>query len=195
MAVIIIAGGLGSTVWFISYRKRLAQGKITNTKKKRAERLPFRWKYIVVPLAILLLSIILTACFYHLLPSEVAVHFELDGTPDRWLSREMAIVGVLVSQLLLVLLAGTIVWGITKIVLPSGQTGSAWVKPERIVSYMGNLIALPQLLVCFAMIDIFSYNSYQTHLIPIWIFLIAILFLATIALGIFVFFAFSRARG
>ena len=157
--------------------------------------MPFRWKYIVVPLAILLLSIILTACFYHLLPGEVAVHFELDGTPDRWLSREMAIVGVLASQLLLVLLAGTIAWGITKIVLPPGQTGSAWVKPERIVSYMGNLIALPQLLVCFAMIDIFSYNSYQTHLIPIWIFLIAILFLATIALGIFVFVAFSRARG
>ncbi|GAI09313.1 unnamed protein product, partial [marine sediment metagenome] len=82
----------------------------------------FRWSYIIAPLAILLLSIILSAYFYHLLPTEVAVHFELDGTPDGWLSREMTMVWVLLPQLLLVLLAGAITWGITKLGILSGQT-------------------------------------------------------------------------
>ena len=156
--------------------------------------MPFRWSYIIAPLAILLLSIILLAYFYHLLPAEVAVHFELDGTPDRWLSREMTIVWVLMPQLVLVLLAGGVAWGITKLGILSGQTESTGVKAETIVSFMGNFVALPQLIVCFAMLDVFSYNSYQTHIMPMWIFLLAILGLATIALGIFLVFIFSKTR-
>ncbi len=193
LAIIIIAGGLAGTIWFIAYRRRLTQGKKTTTK--RAEGLPFRWSYIIVPLAILLLSIILSAYFYHLLPTEVAAHFELDGTPDRWLSREMTMVWVLMPQLFFVLLAGAIAWGITKLGILFRQTGSTWVRPERIVSFMGNLVALPQLIVCFAMLDIFSYNSYQTHIMPVWIFLLAILGLVTIALGVFWVFIFSKIKG
>jgi uncharacterized membrane protein len=160
-----------------------------------AERLSFRWSYIVAPLAILLLSIILSAYFYHLLPAEVAVHFEFDGTPDGWLSREMTMVLALLPQFLLVLVAVAITWGITKLGIFSGQTGSTWAKPERIVSFMGNLVALPQLIVCFAMLDIFSYNSYQTHIMPMWIFLLAIVGLVTIGLVILVVFILSKVRG
>ena len=147
-----------------------------------------------MPLAILFLSIILSAYFYRLLPTEVAAHFQLDGTPDKWLSREMTMVLVLAPQFLLVLLAGAIAWGITKLGIPSGQTGNTWVKPERIVSFMSNLVALPQLIVCFAMLDIFSYNSYQTHIMPMWIFLLAIFGLATAALGLFLVFIFLKVR-
>ena len=194
LAIIVIAGGVAGTIWLVFFRRRLTQGEKTTTERGKAEGLPFRWSYIVAPLAILLLSIILSAYFYHLLPTEVAVHFELDGTPDRWLSREMTMVLVLMPQLLLVLLAGAIAWGITKLGILSGQTGSTWVEPETIVSFMGNLVALPQLVVCFAMLDIFSYNSYQTHIMPMWIFLLAILGLVTIAVGMFVVFIFSKAR-
>ena len=49
--------------------------------------LAFHWGYIVLPIIILFLSIILAAYFYHLLPVEVAYHFESDGSPDRWLGR------------------------------------------------------------------------------------------------------------
>ena len=194
LAIIVIAGGVAGTIWLVFFRRRLTQGEKTTTERGKAEGLPFRWSYIVAPLAIFLLSIILSAYFYHLLPTEVAVHFELDGTPDRWLSREMTMVLVLMPQLLLVLLAGAIAWGITKLGILSGQTGSTWVEPETIVSFMGNLVALPQLVVCFAMLDIFSYNSYQTHIMPMWIFLLAILGLVTIAVGMFVVFIFSKAR-
>ncbi len=189
LAIVIIAGGLVSTIWFIWYRRRLTRGE-----KITAEGgLPFRWSYIIAPLAILLLSIILSAYFFHLLPAQVAVHFELDGTPDRWLSREMTIVGMLLPQLLLVLLAGGVVWGVIKLGLLPGQTGSSGIKGERIVSFMGNFVALPQLIVFFAMLDILSYNSYQRHILPMWIFLLIILGLLTVALGVFLVFILFRA--
>jgi uncharacterized membrane protein len=158
------------------------------------ERVSFRWSYIVAPLVILLLSVILSAYFYHLLPAQVAVHFELDGTPDKWLSREMTMVWMLLPQLLLVLLAGIIAWVITKLGILFGQSMGSGVKAERIVSFMGNLVALPQLIVFFAMLDILSYNSYQTHILPMWISLLVILVLVTVALVVFLVFILSRAR-
>jgi len=149
----------------------------------------------MAPLAIFLLSLILSAYFYHLLPVELACHFELDGTPDGWLSREVTMVWMLVPQLVFVLLAGGVAWGVSRLSARFGQIKSTGVKPERVVLFMGNLIALPQLIVCFAMVDIFSYNLYQRHIMPIWIFPLVILGLVTIALGIFLVSILSKARG
>ncbi len=192
--IIIMAAIVGGAIWFAFHARRLAQGeKITEEAKKR-ETMPFHLSYIILPVAILLLSIILTAYFYHLLPAEVAYHFKLDGTPDKWLSREMTMVWVLMPQLFLTLLAGGISWGITKLGILSRQTEGIGIKPERVISIMGNMSALPQLIVCFAMLDIFSYNSFQTHIMPMWLFLLIILGVATIALGVFFVFIISRAR-
>ena len=194
LSIIIIAITAIGAAWLIFYRRRLAQGEKPAKATVKAGGLPFRWSYIILPVAILLLSIFLSAYFYHLLPTEVAYHFELDGTPDRWLSRGMTMVWVLVPQLFFTLLAGAIIWGITKLGILSRQTESIQIKPERILSLMGNMIVLPQFIVCFAMLDIFSYNSYQMHIMPMWIFLLIIIGLATIALGLLLIVIFSRAR-
>ena len=149
------------------------------------ERLSFRWGYIIAPLAILLLSIILSAYFYHLLPVEVAVHFELDGTPDRWQSREMTMVWTLLPQLLFVLLAGGVAWGITKLAARFWQPRGTRTNPETILSLMGNMIALPQIVLCFAMLDIFVYNAYQIHLLPLWMFALIFMVSGGIVMGMF----------
>ncbi len=154
-----------------------------------------RLSYIIAPLVVLLLSLVLSAYFYHLLPADLAAHFELDGTPDRWLSREVTMVWLLLPQLVFVLVAWGIAWGATIFSRRFGQIQGSGVRAERVVLFMGNLIALPQLLLCFAMVDIFSYNLYQTHLMPTWAFLLAIVGLVTIALGIFLVYVFSKVRG
>jgi uncharacterized membrane protein len=157
-------------------------------------RLSFRWSYIIAPIVILLLSVILAAYFYHLLPAELAVHFEADGTPNSWLSREMTMVWMLIPQLLLVLVAGAITWGVTRFGNLFRQAESTGIRPERLLLFMGNIVALPQFILCFAMADIFRYNSYQTHLMPMWLFLVVILGLVTIGLGILSVFVFLKAR-
>ena len=91
----------------------------------------------------------------------------------------------LFPQLLVALLAGGVTWGIaglTARVLQSESTGG---KPERILRLIGNMVAIPQIILGFAMLDIFLYNAYQVHLLPLWIFILIVMGLCAIILGIF----------
>ena len=154
------------------------------------QTIPFRWRYIILPVAILLLSIILTGYFYRLLPVEAAYHFK-DGSPDKWMSRGAIIAWMLTPQFFFTLLAGAIVWGVTKLSTHSQQTESSWV--GKMLSLMGNMVALPQIILGFAMLDIFSYNSYQIHLMPLWLFALLVMGLGGIILVIFFIQAIRRA--
>lgn len=174
----------GIIIWFISYTRCLAQDNEPTNKGEKTERLPLRWSYFILPAVISLLAIILAAFFYPQLPAEVAYHFKPDGSPDKWLSREVMLIWMLVPQLCLVLLAGAIVWGITRLSTPF-RDAEGNLKLGRIISLMGNMIGLPQLIICFAMLDIFSYNSYGIHIMPIWIFALIVIGLGSIPLGIF----------
>ena len=136
----------------------------------------------MAPVIVLLLAIVLFAFFYRLLPAEVAFHFDSEGNPDNWISRPMAGVAVLAPQLFLVLLAWGIVWGVTRLNRRFGWAESGGVRTGRVVSFMGNIIALPQLVLLFAMLDILSYNAYQIHIMPMWLFLIVVLGVTTVAL-------------
>ncbi|MBM2825426.1 MAG: hypothetical protein HW402_1090 [Dehalococcoidales bacterium] len=128
----------------------------------------FHWSYVYIPIAFLLLSLILVAFFYQRLPGDVAYQFQSDGSPDRWLKRGTIVLWLLVPQLFLTLLAGAFTLGITKLVTLLKPTESAQVKTEKIIRLMGNMVALPQALLFFAMLDIFSYNAYQIHILPLW---------------------------
>ncbi len=146
------------------------------------QTIPFHWTYIVLPVGILFLCIILTSYFYHLLPNEVAYHFK-DGAPDKWTSRGAIIAWMLTPQLLLALLAGAFVWGVIKLSAHFRQAVNTGV--EKMLSLMGNMVALPQIILGFAMLDIFSYNSYQIHLMPLWAFALIVMVGGGIILGIF----------
>jgi uncharacterized membrane protein len=146
------------------------------------DRLSFRWSYILAPVIVFLLSIILFALFYHLLPADVAVHFDMGGNPDNWLSPPMTGVTLLAPQLLFVLMALGIAWGATRLGRRFGWVEGGGVRVGRVVSFMGNILALPQVIILFAMLDILSYNAYQTHILPMWLFLIVVLGLMTAGL-------------
>ncbi len=146
------------------------------------KNITFRWIYILLPVVILLLSVILAAYFYRLLPPEVAYHFE-DGAPDRWMSRSAIIAWLVIPQFFLVVLGIAISGGTT---ILSARFQPAENSPVRkALSVMGNMVALPQIILTFAMLDIFLYNAYQIHLMPLWVFVIIVMVLGVIILGIF----------
>jgi len=159
--------------------------KIEPTKQAApAKTLPFRWRYIMLPLATLLFSITMTACCYRLLPTEVAYLFKLDGSPIRWLSRETVVAGMLVPQLLLTMVAAGITLATTRLSSFFKPAETARALPERMLLLTGNMVALPQIILSFAILDIFSYNSYQTHLMPLWVFALIIMGLGAVVLGL-----------
>ena len=188
--------GLGfgaAIIWFV-FRSKAAKSRQLTEEIAPVQALAFRWKYIILPLAILLLTIVLVACFYHLLPPEVAYRFNPDGSPNSWLSRGITVVLMLVPQFLLSLAAAAITLGAAKLGRLSEQTEGVLIKPEKIILLMGNMVALPQIVLGFVMLDIFSYNVYEMHLIPVWLFVIIIMALGGIVIGVFFIQAIWRTR-
>ncbi len=143
----------------------------------------FRWKYIVLPLFVLLLSLVMAAYFFRLLPDEVAYHFS-SGSPDRWVSRGAFIVWTVVPQLLFVLLASGIIFGSVKISARLQQAVGISVRLDTLLLTMGNMVALPQLILSFAMLNIFSYNAYKTQIVSLWLFALIVMVLGGILLVI-----------
>ena len=148
----------------------------TNTENE----VTFRWTYIMVPAVLLLLSLILTTVFYRLLPTEVAYHFQ-NGTPDRWISRTAIIAWLVIPQVFCTLFAFTIV----RTAIFTTRYWSAEGTPlKKFLPVMGNMVILPQVILIFAMLDIFLYNAYQIKLMPLWVFALIVMVLGGLVLGI-----------
>jgi hypothetical protein len=131
----------------------------------------------------LLLVVALTAYFYRLLPAEVAVHFE-DGLPDGFLSRQMTLVLALLPQFLLALVGLALAWITTRLVTRSSLPESSTNLPQTVIALMGNMVALPQIVLGFAMADIFVYNAYQIHLPSVWIMALVVVVAGGIVIGV-----------
>jgi uncharacterized membrane protein len=156
------------------------------------KNISFRWTHIVLPAAILIISVIMAASFYGLLPVEVAYHFE-NGAPDGWMSRGAIIAWLVIPQLVLFLIALAIVAAATILSTRAQLIENTPVK--KVLPIMGNMVALPQIVLAFAMLDIFLYNAYQIQLMPVWIIALIILVLGGIILGIFFIQALRQFRG
>jgi uncharacterized membrane protein len=149
------------------------------------KKIVLRWTFIVLPLALLFISVVLTAIFYPKLPAQAAYHFQ-NGSPDQWMSRGALVVWAIVPQFIFTLLA----YSVVRLAILSARY---W-PPEntllrRMVPVMGNMLALPQIILALAMLDIFLYNAYQIRLIPLWISAVIVMVLGLVILGVF----FSRS--
>jgi len=194
IVVFVIGSGFGAAAWYFLRRRLQSETQKTTEETVARGTLPFRWRYITAPIIVLLLFIILSAVFYPKLPAEVGYQFKPDGTPGNWLSREMAMVLMLVPQLLLAILAGVITWGITRLGILSKQSEIIGIKPQNMLALMGNIAVLPQLILGFTILDIFIYNSYQIDIMPTWVFLL-LLGLSAVALGVLLVRIILKARG
>ncbi len=147
----------------------------------------FRWSYVALPLALLLLTVILAACFYPFLSSEVAYHFN-DDAPDRWIARGSLILWMIVAQLIFAVIAIIVVRLVS---LASRHFPTESSPLQDILPIMGNMLALPQLVIIFTMVSFFIYNTSQIKLISIWIFALIVLVIGGAALVLL----FMRAMG
>ena len=145
----------------------------------------FRWRMTALPIIVLVLSVALVAYFGRLLADDVARHFTSDGTPDKWTSRGTILLWTLLPQALLTLLALGITWGGSRLDSVFQHARSTGLPAERILAVMGNMVALPQAILLFAVADMFSYNSYQTHLFPVWVFALVVMTVGAVILGAF----------
>lgn len=182
--------GGGIVVWIIFQRRRTSSNKKPARETVAEKAIRFRWIYVILPITFLLLSIIMAAYLYHLLPGEIAYNFK-SGSPDKWLIRGAIMAWMLTPQFLFTLLAVVIVWGVIKLSSRFRLPDSTVIK--KVLLLMGNMVALPQIILSFAMLDIFSYNAYQTHIMPLWVFTLIVMGGGGVVLGIFFILAIRRS--
>ncbi len=153
----------------------------------------FRWSYIALPAAVLAVSLLLTAVFYSRLPAELAYHFNIDGTPDRTLGRNQILLLLLLPQVMLTLVAAGTAWAM--LLLSSRfQPAQMGIKPEKIIGLMGNILALPGIILAFFMLDVFLYNGFQIHFLPVWLSGVMVMVIGGVFIGVFFLRAFRQAR-
>jgi hypothetical protein len=136
--------------------------------KKTSEKIVFRWTYIALPLLALWITVALISAFYIKLPPDVIYRFS-GGQASRG-----ALAGWIITiQAVFVLIAAVIV------LLVTGAARRMQLKESRLIrpvfSLMGNLIAVPQIIVIYAAADIFLYNIYGKTLPALWIFGLGVL--------------------
>lgn len=154
------------------------------------KKIPFRWRYIVLPAGFFLLSIILTGIFYPLLPPEIAYHFR-DGIPDKTMSLGVFVIWMIIPQVLFALLS----FAIARVIMLGARYMPAEGSPlNQLLPVMSNMVALPQIILFFAMLQFFLYNAYQTRLVPLWIIALVVMVLGGIILAVFFIRVISRFR-
>lgn len=146
--------------------------------------LAFRWNYVIAPAIILLGSTLLALLFSPTLPAQVAYNFRPSAGPDDLIGRTLFLVWGLTPQLFLFLLAAVTVWGTTLAAHRLGKDGASTLQAKTLL-LMGNLFALPQLILSFALADVFVYNLNRTHLMPLWAFALIVMVLGAFILGAF----------
>lgn len=176
----ILAGALlvmlaGGAAWLFSYTRALARQQKVEAK---VERLPFRWRCVTLPLALCLVSLLVAAYFYpRLEETRIASHFNLRGQPDGWMGRQAFLATMLAIQFAFGGVSLALVRWVSAWLRP-GVPGQ--VSPSASQWLLGNLLAIGQLVVLYAMADTFWYNLHQAHLLPVWLFIIVAVILATL---------------
>jgi hypothetical protein len=151
----------------------------------------FRWSYIALPLAIFFIAAVSAVVFYGKLPPQVGYRFS-GGAAISETGRGVFLGWSLGLQLLLSLAAVIIVLLVVyvgrRMQLADNQLN------RTLTGIMGNIVAMPQLIICYAVLDIFLYNIYHKSLPPLWIFGIAILFIGGIVIFSVFIIAFLKSR-
>ena len=155
-------------------------------------KINFSWTFIILPAAIVALSVIIAAIFYSKLPADVAYHFK-DGLPDRWTSRGTMLILTLFPQFIFFFFSLILCSLMLLLVRRFEKARGNQVK--TLISIMGNMLALPQIILLFAMLSVFLYNSYQITLIPLWVFSVIVIVAGSVILAIFFIRTARRLRG
>ncbi|MEN8614372.1 hypothetical protein ABFB09_03670 [Dehalogenimonas sp. THU2] len=148
--------------------------------------LKFRLSFIALPLAVLLLTATVAAVFYGRLPDELYYRFDLSGVPSGSLTAKSSLVMMLLGiQAVLTTVACFATLSISRVQLFRDNKDSFWFNPARLLTLMGNMPALIQLIMAYVLIDSIVYALESSHLMPLWLFSLITLVIGGILIIIF----------
>jgi uncharacterized membrane protein len=159
---------------------------VTLTPEKETKRIGFRWAYVAAPVGVLLIAIIIALVYYWKLPHEIAYRFS-HGMAVNQVARGTVLAWALGLQLVFTLFALAITAFIT---MGARRMLLAETPMLRVLlAIIGNILGLPQIIIAYAMMDIFIYNIHGKALPSLLAFTIIVMLAGGIVLAVY----FSRA--
>jgi uncharacterized membrane protein len=162
--------GAGLAFLQIFNPKKAADGTRPDAQIKSAEKSEIktkvRWSYFILPVIILLISVFITIYFYSKLPDTVTLRPDSDNSTG--IGRSAAVLWAIVPQLLLTLISVVVTYGTTKISSLFRQASESGINLDTILMVMSNMVVIPQLVLIVAILNVFSYNSFGTHISFVW---------------------------
>jgi uncharacterized membrane protein len=195
---VLLTLGAGGLLVVVSRRllARTASVKMDGSlDKPSVPELGFRWRYVLLPVVVAVISMAVAAYFYGLLPVDISYRFAADGTGETFTGRTGLVITAVAVQLLLAVLAA----GVAHVVARLGNgflsrdVGRMPVV-ESVIVVMSNMVVLPQVVLFFAMLDVFSYNAFQHHLVEPWIVALVAMLVGGPVLAILLFRAIRGSR-
>jgi uncharacterized membrane protein len=189
-AMLVLTGAMlamliGAAVWLGFYARHLAQG--TELARETAP-VTFRWVYLAPILGTFALLAVVAIYFYPLLPADrIAMHFDFDGRPNDWMSRDGCILFFIGMGLFFIFINALVVLIATREpMIAFGRWGSHWrMEPGRGLFYTGIALGLANLILAYALFDIAWFSTRAAHFIPILAFLWLVFLLIPILIALF----------
>ncbi|MFA5629620.1 MAG: hypothetical protein WC958_05165 [Dehalococcoidales bacterium] len=182
--VIFITGLCIGIVIFLYLGYSKQRNNKASTCQADTAGLTFEWKYVSLPLTILFMSFVVIAIFFFQLPDQVAYRFNSDGSPENWIGRlniSAVMLGVqaLIAVAIILVVRSVVNFGKT---ITKADTG---LNLDRFMLLIGNIAALPQLVLAVVMFDIFSFNLVGEHVLSIWFIILTMAIVGVVILAVF----------
>jgi len=151
--------------------------------EKSVQLKPLRLKYVVLPVALMVLGLILTAIYVWQMPETIYIQFNTEGIGIREGSPWQATLIWIGSTVLIVALC--VLFTRFLATRPFLTNENVIMKPENLITLMGNIPAVASAVLIYAYWDICVYNLNGTHFIPLWVFALIVLGISALLLLFF----------
>jgi hypothetical protein len=162
----------------------------TEKIKKTPQKIPFQGTHIILPFTILLVSLIIASIFYGRLPQDIAYRFS-GGLVVGQVNRNFFVGWTLALQLVFMIFSAAIA------LLVTGAFRRMRIKESQVsrtvFSLMGNMLALPMVMIFYAMLGIFIYNMSGRALPALWGFVLVVLVTGGIVMAVIFARAFAQS--
>jgi hypothetical protein len=131
--------------------------------------------------------------FFFQLPDQVAYRFTSGGAAESWMGK-IPLTGILLGvQFVMIVMVTIIIKAIVSFGKAIEQTSPNF-HPDRFMLLIGNIAALPQLVLAVVMFDVFSFNIIDKHVLSIWAIILVLAISSAVVLTVFFIRAFIRTR-
>jgi hypothetical protein len=126
---------------------------------------------LIIPVLILIITIAMVFTVYPQLPERIATHFNAEGMPDGWGTKDSFLIFGIIPQALL-----TIVVVLSFLILRNLASSSI------ILKFLIIIFSLVQIIIAYANLDIFWFNTQHRHLLPLGWLMIGFILIMVISL-------------